>query len=55
MASSPAAAPPPAKGGDDDKEKSTAAALDNFEVALTSITQQLEPLLAMPWTTVLAR
>jgi hypothetical protein len=53
MASSPAA-PPPAKGGDDDKEKSTAA-LDNFEVALASITQQLEPLLAMPWTTVLAR
>jgi len=52
MASSSPAAAPPAEGGDGDK---STAALDNFEVALASINHQLEPLLAMPWTTVLAR
>jgi len=49
MASS-SAAPPPV----DDKNKSTTV-LHNFEVALASITKQLEPLLAVPWQTVVTR
>jgi predicted membrane protein len=49
MASSPSAPPPL-----DDKDKSTTV-LHNFEVALASITKQLEPLLAVPWQTIVTR
>jgi len=49
---------PPSSQRDNGENGSNCSALhamDNFNVALTSISEQLEPLFALPWAVVLER